>query len=551
MVKISTAFLILILFIFPVHFNQAWSKYLTVDVDRTQAETGDILTLKVKASFQALHEQPDFNILKDQFDILGTQRSNLIEIVNGQHVFTTQWIAKIISKKPGKKLIPSFEVKGIKSQPKNIFIAKSVFDDKNKVKKPTGPSFIKVSVNKTEAKVQEEIIYTLRFFYIGSLISGNLRPPLFDSSLVKELNNQVSYRKKIHGQTYDVFEWTYAFYPQKSGEMVISGQEFSGRIQLSGQLFRIQDASESITIMVHPRPADFPTHQTWLPAEYLSLEDNWQINAQKQHKIHVGDSLTRTLTLTAHGQLASQLPKLTFNNQTGIQIYPDATQTHQKITTSGVISQKIYKMALIPTEAGDVTLPEIKINWWNTQINQIEVLILPEKTLNILPALIQDPLDSASKNKEKIIIEQDNETMHVAFRAEEKNYFWMISTAIFAILWLVTLLLFFKKTPKPVKNTPSLKSNKKMVSDFYELCQQPSSAKIFYVALQKELNKHPFLTENEPLMALKSSLKAHLFNAEVLEDNTMKDICQAVKKSHEKHKESKPTKAQLQNLYPN
>ncbi len=542
--------LILTLGVLSVFFNPSWAKNITLEVDRIHVETGDVLVLTVVANFQTYKDRPDFNLLKDQFEILGTQRSNVIHANNQEHIFSTQWIAHVIPKYSGELQIPSFNVAGAISQPKTIFVTET----RAHAKQQGAPSFLEAIVNKTNVKVQEEVIYILRFYHLGSVMRGNFSPPQFDNSLVKQLRNQFNYRKQMHGKTYRVLEWTYAFYPQKSGEMVIYGHDFTGRIQSAGQIFNIQDNFKPITITVNPRARDFPANQTWLPATALTLQEEWKKGDDEE--IRVGDNITRTLTIAAHGQLASQLPELNFNNQTGLQIYPDKPQTQEVSSSTGVVSQKTYTMALVPIKAGTLILPEIKVNWWNTQTLQIETSILPEKILNILPSL----KDATLPPIKEVTTELSAEENLANYAIQEEGYLWKILTGIFAVLWLITLVLFFRQKIKQPKKTATLHSNvsppsKKNFSEISKLCEQSSqpSAKIFYTTLQKEINQHPFLSKDKSLLSLTASLKGHLFNNKDLGENITQEICQVVRQLHDNNQKiqaNKQNKAQLQNLYP-
>ncbi len=550
--KISLTLISFLLIFFSANISAA---NITLNVDRTQIEMGDILNIKIIADFQPHLNKPDFNLLKDQFHILGTQRSNLILTVNGRHELRAEWLAQITPKRQGELIIPSFEVEGAISQPKAIFVSAIPYY----LQKQTEPSFIKASVNKTAVKIQEEVIYTLRFYHRGTLISGGLHPPLFDNAIVKELQDQFKrYNKKINDNIYQVFEWSYAFYPQKSGEIIIPEQEISGRLQFARQLLQIQNKSQAITLQVKPVPANFPADQRWIPAKSLELTEVWQTDANQ--KIHVGDSITRTLTLKAIGQLASQLPELIFNNQTGLKIYPNAPQTNEKGKISGVISQKVYKMALVPIQAGQITLPDIQLDWWNTQTKQIETLNLPGKTLIILPALSENELTSPTENNVRVFAE--NEIAEQLNIENQNNTLWIVLTVIFAILWLITLGLLFRKKLKHSKqiehnplNLGTSNPQKNLISEWDELCKQNPlpAVNICYTALQKELKQHSFLTQDKVLMTLQKNLKEHLFNNKPLKDKSLTDICQTIEQLHAQHQKTTANKAktaQLISLYP-
>ena len=67
--------------------------------------------------------------------------------------------------------------------------------------------------------------------------------------------------------------------------------------------------SEPLTISVQPippRPAQFP-NAVWLPARDLQLFEDWSREAEE---IKAGEPLTRHVTISALGQLETQIPAL-------------------------------------------------------------------------------------------------------------------------------------------------------------------------------------------------------------------------------------------------
>ena len=70
-----------------------------------------------------------------------------------------------------------------------------------------------------------------------------------------------------------------------------------------------------------------------------------------------------------------------------IKAYPDQPVLENRSGDDGMIGSRQEKIALIPSEAGTLTLPAIEIPWWNTDTQQMEIARIPSKTLVVLPAL--------------------------------------------------------------------------------------------------------------------------------------------------------------------
>jgi hypothetical protein len=168
----------------------------------------------------------------------------------------------------------------------------------------------------------------------------------------------------------------------------------------------------------------------------------------------VGEPITRILTLTAAGLSEEQLPKLTMPVPDGLKVYPDQAQLHTGLNKQRLVSQKVYKFALVASAAGEYQLPEISIPWWNTVTNSYEqatiaaqtitVLANPEQTENLL-------LPGARQNQVAIASPQ------VVYVPQTNWLQWL-----FLVLWLLTCLAWLTsylwqkrsthtKTNKPVK----------------------------------------------------------------------------------------------------
>lgn len=513
-------------------------------VDRENIEMGDIITLVVQTDFQTL-TSPDFSNLHDQFSVLGKDQSSQITMVNGHFESYTRWDIRLAPKQMGELIIPPFKLGNVVSNPIKITV-KPPSQNQNTY----GVSFFEATVNQTQAYVQQEIIYTLRFYHLGDLTRGNTRPPIFQDAISKQLTKQTNYQKNVNGTHYEVYEWRWAIYPQKSGELKIEPQVFNGQLRYRGRMKRVSDKSQTIKLDIKPIPDSYPKHATWLPAMSIKLSEDWQYDK----KISVGDSITRTLQIQADNLLASQLPELKIADQTGFHTYPDKANLENKTSRNGLTSQTTRKIAIIPVNQGDLTLPSYRLHWWNTKTNQLEISSLPEKTLPILPALnqkttetITNPENTKTENKNKQL-EQEEKNPRVVV-AGDNIILWQLVSLLFAIAWLVTLFLWWLQRKKPEQVIT--KSESKDITRQGELpfCQT-TDAKTYYQQLNQWLKQQT----NEEQIRLEieqnlSQLKGHLFNNQALEPDCLAKICESIKELQTIEQQQMPVNDKLEKLY--
>ena len=524
----------------------AWAQTLSVMTDRQTIELGDVISLIIQTDFQTSGKQLDLSVLDDQFEVLGKQQSNNIEFINGSFNSRTRWQVQMVPKHIGELIIPPLQIEDAKSQPLTITVLPIQKTGKNDL----GPYFLESSLNKQQVTVQEEAIYTLRLYFLGS-VSGNIRPPQFGQALFEPLKEQSVYGKKLNGKDYTVYEWVYALYPQQSGQLEIPGAQFSGLIQYQGRQKGVSEIAETQTLMVLPEVAEFKNQSKnpWLPASDVQLKEQW-ISALD--KVRVGDSLTRTLTLKVVGLKASQLPALTTENGMGFKVYADQPVSEQVIVKTGLQSQIQVKQAIIPTQSGQLTLPEQTITWWNTQTQKIEKSMVSAQTITVLPALAgQMPLINQGQilNPDTLANQQGNtssaDQQINGMVSREAKSIWQIMSLVMAFIWVSTLLLWRRKhkkmqakilelQPQDLKPT---ESDQAWSATETELCQTDKQGQLkltpqqFYnklrIQLAEEHKIHKFEALQYPeLQSAIRQLETHLFNQGALSPDTLSEICQ-------------------------
>ena len=156
-----------------------------------------------------------------------------------------------------------------------------------------------------------------------------------------------------------------------------------------------------------------------------------------------GKPITRRIMMTADGLAASQLPAITPQVPEGIKPYEEKPQLSDTPRRTGISSSRETVLTLVPTRAGEYTLPAIEIPWWNTLSGQQEVARLPELTLEVLPASTPLP-QSTQQTVQAMTSDLDQAPTPVASETgsqpDDDNQggvswlVWLLATA-----WLLTL----------------------------------------------------------------------------------------------------------------
>ncbi|MCK7547117.1 BatD family protein [Marinobacter koreensis] len=430
---------------------------LTVEPDRTRLYEGEVLTVTVKGTMKLdinlsnlfnfdLSElpAPDIDKVKPDFEILGQNQRYSIRTVNNDMVGEITWTYQLAPTKTGKLTIPALTFKDSTSKPVTIeVVSGSPPDQQNSAARD---SFIELSADKDQVYVQEQLILTIKLFFTGNLIRGELSEPEDPDTIIEPLGKQSEYTRYRDGIRYRVVERRYALYPQKPGELKLPPIRFEGQARTpEGQLKFLRDSQEFFAVTVKDIPADF-TGDTWLPASDLSLEES---GLPTTGKVDTGENLTRTLTLKASGLPAETLPPLPDKAPDGIRAYPEQPQRSTDTTPDGLNSALSQTTALVPVQAGKKTLPEIRIPWWDTDTDTQKVAVIPATTLDVADAGSVTGLQSStsappggassSPDGQSPSDTPDPDALKGNPTAEAPSYWPWISLGL-AVAWLATLL---------------------------------------------------------------------------------------------------------------
>lgn len=381
LLRLSRPFVLLALVLFAIG-AQAKGE-LTATVDRNQISIEDTLKLQLKYNEQVMFGEPDFSALQQNFDILGRARSHQYHNINGRTESWTQWTLTLAPTREGQLLIPSFEYKGSFSDAIEITVSEAA-----PVTSGDQPVYLETELDKTAGYVQEQFLYTVRLYTSVDLSGLDRAEPKVQNALMKTVaENQ--YQRVINGVPFGVVETTYAIFPQQSGTLEIPptvwsvgihsnrGYRYDPFLSQRGEQLRLRTPAK--TIQVEPKPDGFVGDQ-WLPANQVTLEQRW---SQSPDDFKVGEPITRTLTIRAQGLMASQLPPLGVRETAGVKYYPDQPQAEESVSSDGVTTVKTESYAIVPSQAGKITLPAISLRWWDTRARRVQEATLPAHTITV------------------------------------------------------------------------------------------------------------------------------------------------------------------------
>ena len=351
---------------------------VTASVERDRITLADSLVLKLRATDGEDLKSIDLQKLIPDFEVGNTQISSQFSIINGKSERSTELTAVLLPERTGTLIIPALTIDGQRTRAiaVEVFEAPSGIDSSQDV-------FVEVEVSRDTVFVQSQLIHTFRIYQAIELDDLNRSKLDIPNAVVEELD-AATFQRTVNGRTYRVIEVKHAIFPQLSGELTIPSITFSARRLLpSRSLFNIRSGepvrrrSRPITVTVKPVPASYPD-APWIPADSLQLDESWSTLPEA---LNVGDSVTRTLTLTAAGIDASQLPEIPQAEVAGIKIYPDKQNSKNRSGNNGITGIGTSSAALLITEPGEFELPAIRVPWWDTRADTLRYAEIPARTI--------------------------------------------------------------------------------------------------------------------------------------------------------------------------
>ena len=368
----------------------SWAS-LSSTVDRTQIETNETLQLTVRYSGKAPSGEPDFSGIERDFSIASNSRQQQYSWVNGQSTSYTDWKILLIPKRQGKLTIPSLNFMGSRSQAVVINVRPA---DPSANATSGQPVFIETTVDKDMAFIQEQIILTHRLHYSVPLQDISISEFEIPDAIIQQISEE-RFNKRINGKNYSIIEIKFALFGQSVGKLKIPSQRFTA-FETSNSGFggffsrgnRVIRLTEEKIVNIAAIPAHLSASR-WMPSSQVRIEQSWSDNS---NTLTAGEPITRTITISALGLSAAQIQPLPSLQNNQLKLYPDQPTLEDKQTNRGILGVRTESVAIVPNQAGQITIPAIEIEWWDTVNNRMQTSRLPSKTFNVVAGNTVNPI---------------------------------------------------------------------------------------------------------------------------------------------------------------
>ncbi|EKO3380562.1 protein BatD [Vibrio fluvialis] len=515
-------------------------------VSKNKVAKNEVFQLTVVSDQKASGDDIDFSVLDNDFFMSRPSFSSSVNIINGSRSNRSEWTVSLAANRLGVVTIPSFELNGARTQP----IALQVTQDEQA---PNSDDLVEVrsQLSRSTLYPSESALFKARLIIKADprrLQDPKIAPPSVDGMELKAASEPNQYQTVMDGIQVTVVDQDFRITASEAGDFTLTEPSFKGALiygsSYSGstRILPLQTTPKTYTLHVDPKPTDY--QGTWLPTSKLTLSEQWLDSQGKaisgrHFATKVGDSITREVTVQVTGLTQEQLPNISLSYPDSVRVYDEKPQF--ATLDNGDVTMTL-KQVLIPRQSGEIALPKVTMQWWDTVSKAQKNTTADGLTLSVAagdPGTVtaSTPLPATPAQVQTTTVTDAG--------------FWPYLTALFALLWLATLGLAWRWKSSPGKAAPQ--SSAQPVADTpYEQLQQALN-RDDGIAISRALNvwmQHVTLTDAETAQL---TLALHELNQSLYgalpgnyNSNDLKRLTKAIHKQQPKRK--KQVKSPLASL---
>jgi hypothetical protein len=408
-----------------------------------------VLTIEIQSAGGAVSE-PELPYL-DGLNIIGSSTSSQISIINGVTSSSKIYQFRLQPVRPGDVTIDPISVtidgQTYSTDPILIRVSQGSGAAQSQGLGQAAPApdaahtvevsdelngqdlFVEAVVDNPTPYQGEIIDYTFRFYQAVNLFRDpNYQPPSFTGFWTDGEPYQTDYTVEAGGRTYRVSEVHHTLIPTANGNVTIEPTT----LNIPGSLFERDRVLQTrpVEVAVQPWPQG-------APADFKGAVGKFAISAKVDvTETKVNEPVTLEVALTGEGNIDTAGDPVWTEGDEWRSFEEQSTTTSTK-QDGKIVGQKVYERLLIPTEAGQLTIPAISYSYFNPETAVYETTSSEPIMINVQPgAAVTAVPDSA--NAAPIEPEINNDIRHIKAAPEKsasptpltaKPWFWL--------LWLV------------------------------------------------------------------------------------------------------------------
>jgi len=371
---------------------------------------GEQTSLRINVSGPSGFSEPDIPKVSG-VDIKLQGRTQSVQIINMKVESSKIFTYAVVPRKIGEFSIGPVRIRRrgqtYESKTINLSVTESVQEQAD-----AGPRnvIVEATVDNATPYIGQQITLLFRF---ARRINARIRNAGYQMPALTDFWNERAeskheYRQRIDGVEYLVTEIAIPLFPIREGavtideiaihydEVVASKRSRPDRQRVdpfgrdlfnddffdlfrSERLVRQTRNAKPIEINVRPLPAEGRTEG------FKGGVGSFRATARLSEKeVKAGESVTLTVVISGQGNIRDLSdPELEIE---GVKTYSDTPSVDVKSFDDKIMGEKVFKLALVPQEAGEIEIPNVSIPFFNPESKRYEIATSAPLKLRVLPS---------------------------------------------------------------------------------------------------------------------------------------------------------------------
>ncbi len=364
---------------------------IEAEIDRDEASLEDRLTLVVTvtgaaAARPALPELPAFEVLpageSKQWNFINGRASNSVSY---RYVLLPREIGEFVI----GPVVVEIDGESLATQPFSVRIRAA-----GAASGQQRDLFVTTQLSTATPYVGEQVLFTWRLYRRAQIADARLDPFEFNGFLVEDLGEVREFETRVNGRIFMVSEIRKALFPQEEGKLVIPATRLTcqvaqrrgqrrpgsvfddmfGRVPTETKVLR----SDALELVARRLPDS--------PPEFSGLVGAFDLKATvSQSQTRVGDSVTLTLEVSGRGNV-QMIPQPRLPELPTVKIYDDKPGSSIQRQATGLSGSRTFRKALVPQAAGPLSLPPVRLVYFDPESETFRTTATAEIPLEVLPA---------------------------------------------------------------------------------------------------------------------------------------------------------------------
>jgi BatD DUF11 like domain len=186
-----------------------------------------------------------------------------------------------------------------------------------------------------------------------------------------------NFSEKNGGIFYAGIRRAYLIYPEQAGSYTLPPAQIG--VSFADKPPHSMKADGSLPALTFRAsiPAAAQGLDYFLPTTRLSVQQRWR---SPLTDVRVGDTLDRTITITADKLQGMLIPQLTLDAPQGIRVYLEQPDVEDQKTDRGEFlgGRRVETVKYLIEKPGDYVLPSVELTWWDLTSQRLRKETLPE-----------------------------------------------------------------------------------------------------------------------------------------------------------------------------